>query len=292
MPPERPDPRLGGRTATYNRDEIIFELESFYAFLPHIPPSAIHHAPPGGWPNITREILREKRHITNKTDEAVELLRRLPYIAGQRPWIAPECFPCDYRLASQEPDPLTDPRWLRHVSDDGLLERWPPWVVQLTSGMDREGRCYMLDTTDGTVTKYVMTDSGCAADEPTYAEDDPRSWRDKWCFWETMTLKDQLDEFRRRYRGLTWLGVPTSDHPGIYIRGDMAQPGSVWWEETEVRQRVSDSVALFDIHGEMETNFTFLQQLQRIYREHGWPDDFKGDECRAALMLWWQSRKI
>lgn len=26
-----------------------------------------------------------------------------------------------------------------------------------------------------------------------------------------MTLKDQLDEFRGRYYGLSWLGVPTSD---------------------------------------------------------------------------------
>lgn len=51
-------------------------------------------------------------------------------------------------------------------------ERWPPWVVQLTKGTDRKGYCWMLDITDGTVTRYCAVKSGY---EPTYPQGDTRA---------------------------------------------------------------------------------------------------------------------
>lgn len=70
-----PDPRLGGKTAHYDRNEIIADLLSFYEFLPHISTSQIAKAPPGGWPKITASNLAV--HGIYKTSEALELLRHL-----------------------------------------------------------------------------------------------------------------------------------------------------------------------------------------------------------------------
>lgn len=29
-----------------------------------------------------------------------------------------------------------------------------------------------------------------------------------------------------------------------------------------------------------------MQEVRQIYREHGWPDDFRRDECRRVLREW------
>jgi hypothetical protein len=74
-----PDPRLENKIAHYNRDEIIGDIFSFYNFLPHISASNIARAPLDGWPEITASILAV--HGIQKTAEAIELMRRLPYIS-------------------------------------------------------------------------------------------------------------------------------------------------------------------------------------------------------------------
>ncbi|OTA90550.1 hypothetical protein M434DRAFT_77778, partial [Hypoxylon sp. CO27-5] len=78
-----PDPRLR-QPVHYSRQEVVSTLTDFYEFLatlPHIDSSAIDHAPPGGWPEITKESLA-MRDI-HKPYEAVELIRHLPYIRGE-----------------------------------------------------------------------------------------------------------------------------------------------------------------------------------------------------------------
>ncbi|KAH6658132.1 hypothetical protein BKA67DRAFT_656353 [Truncatella angustata] len=237
-----PDPRLGNKTACYDRSEIVSNLEAFYAFLPHVPSSAVCRAPPGGWPSITAEILRE--HGIHKTTAVVDLLRHLPYIDGIHPWIAPEAFPCDYRILGHEFGRET-PGWVSDVQhgegnvrlpdgSPGGTEKWPPWVVQLTTGTDREGSCYMLDTTDGTVTQYCVVGY---LYEPTYDKEDPRAWRDRICGADTATLTDQVKYWRREYREMRLLGVPDggdgNGYPSLYFRDEGDGPGSYGWEETE-----------------------------------------------------------
>ncbi|KAI4600108.1 hypothetical protein KJ359_001210 [Pestalotiopsis sp. 9143b] len=266
-PEPAPDPRLQGRTARYDRDEIVAQLEAFYQFLPHIPLSSVHRAPPGGWPSIKAEAL-EARGI-HKTPEALDLLRHLPYISGDQPWIAPEAYPCDYRILGEHSNHDT-PGWVHDVRQDagnvrlpdgslGGTEKWPAWVVQLTTGTDREGSCYMLDTTDGTVTEYCVVGYTY---EPTYDGGDPRAWRDRMCGDKTTILADQIKAWRTEYREMRYLGVPDvgdgSGYPSLYFlsRGD--GPGSYNWEET-----------------------------QSIYRKHGWPDGYDKEGCQKALKEWY-----
>lgn len=108
-PAPAPDPRLGDKLSAFHCNEVVSQLESFYDFLPHIPSTAVHKAPAGGWPSITAETLGA--NLGQKSAEVIELLRRLPYINGigrhgglctdSHPWIANEAYPCDYRAVAQ-----------------------------------------------------------------------------------------------------------------------------------------------------------------------------------------------
>lgn len=231
--PQPSDPRPE-KPAHYDRDEIVSDILSFYNFLPHVDPSSVHSAPPGGWDVITPESLA--KHDIYKTDEAVALLRQLPYIDGVQPWIMTAALSCDYRLLTLEPTARSKPGWLFDAAD----KQWPPWVLQLTAGTDREGHCYMLDTTDGTISLFC---NGGFEYPPTYAEDDPRSWRDRFCYPETKTLKDILEEWRRMYREMTILGVPQpvdpfERSPEIYACLPQAGPGDWNYEENHVRTHI------------------------------------------------------
>lgn len=79
---------------TTSRDEVVSEIKSFYASLPHVEPPLIHLAPPGAWEVIT--VQNPAKHALHKTDEAVLLLRQLPYIDGDQPWIMTTALSCSY----------------------------------------------------------------------------------------------------------------------------------------------------------------------------------------------------
>lgn len=124
------DPRLSSPPATYFRDVVISSITSLYQSLPHIDPSNIQLPPPGGWPEISSALLAAKG--LHKTDEAVELLRHLPYITGKCPWMAPDSFVLDYRRFLEDEDGKYLFLWELAGYDDS--DSVPPWVVQLTTG--------------------------------------------------------------------------------------------------------------------------------------------------------------
>ena len=121
--------------------------------------------------------------------------------------------------------------------------------MQLTAGTDRKGSHYMLDTTDGTISRYCA--GGGFEYPPTYALDDPRGWRDRECDPETVTLREWLEEWRGRYREMTTLAVPPPNSFGgdstDPLFGDLqAEPGSYHFEEMKVGQHFRLPPPLFD----------------------------------------------
>lgn len=223
------EPRTADAPAHYDRDEIIADLTAFYNFLPHVSASTIHTAPPGGWPEITKESLAA--HDVHKSPEAIDLMRHLPYISGDEPWIMMTAFVCDYRRVTIEPGARGKPGWLFNAAD----KEWPPWTVMLTAGTDREASRYILDTTDGTITRYCAGD--CGPYPPTYAADDPRSWRDR-IDMETVTVKEWLGHWRKKYLDMTVLAIPPDyggyHSPDPFFGEPNDEPGSYNYEEMHV----------------------------------------------------------
>ncbi|KAH7323540.1 hypothetical protein BKA65DRAFT_567305 [Rhexocercosporidium sp. MPI-PUGE-AT-0058] len=247
------DPRLN-RAANYNRAEVVSEILSFYNFLPHIHPSSIYQAPPGGWEMITAENLA--KHGVHKSDEAIALLRELPYLEGPEAWIQSLAFVCDWREVAK--DPPWEPNWL---GSDAKEEWTPAWVIQLTAGLDREAIRYYLDTTDGTVSCYQNWGFEY---ERSYSEDDPRSWRDRPCNPETWILKDLLDEWRDSYCEMKILGLPAP----------LGGYGSGSGRECE-----------YDF-GPGSHNHGLFKAVQAIYHEFGWPDSYRKVTCILGVQFW------
>jgi hypothetical protein len=224
------EPRTQNAVAHYDRDSIVSSLLSFYTFLPHVSPSRIHSAPPGGWPEITPE--RLALHKIHKSPAAIDLLRYLPYISGAEPWTMTTALVCDYRRVTLSPDAREKPGWLYNAAGT----QWPAWTVQLTDGTDREGHQYILDTTDGTISRNCYGDQGPYP--PTYPADDPRSWRDRCTDPETVTLEEWLEHWKRGYCEMTVLTTPP-DYGGygspdpVFGKSD-AKPDDYNYEEMTV----------------------------------------------------------
>ncbi|KFZ19543.1 hypothetical protein V501_00623 [Pseudogymnoascus sp. VKM F-4519 (FW-2642)] len=195
------DPRLSS-PATYSREVAISSITSLYQSIPHIDPSDIQFPPHGGWPEITTASLAERG--LHKTDEAVEVLRNIPFITGIRPWVAPDSFALDYRRVLKEKGRAAVFVWELAGYDDS--KSVPPWVVQVTTGTDQMLAAYMLDTSDGTFTRYMQI---VVYPEPTslYSTDDSRCWRNV-CDDRTWPVEQLVQEWQAKYRSLEWLGLP------------------------------------------------------------------------------------
>lgn len=129
-----PDPRLP-YPSLYSQDVCVAAITSLYESLPHIAPSDIRYPPSSGWPEITQESLQAIG--LRKTDQVVELLRHLPYLNGQYPWVAPDAYVVDYCKAVTEQKtypfrPLELSKPLSGPPGEGNLVK--PWVVEITSG--------------------------------------------------------------------------------------------------------------------------------------------------------------
>ncbi|KAI0188905.1 hypothetical protein EV127DRAFT_512622 [Xylaria flabelliformis] len=256
------DPRLES-PSTYKRDTITKALADFYERLPHIDPSDVHRAPEDGWPEITEQSVAARG--LRKTAAAVDLLRHLPYIAGPECcWIAPDAYAVDYRAVVGAATSGPNRPWLWELCKPGLREqRFPPWVVQITTGEGSESACYMLDTMDGTVTKFVVTGPVYPDPPGLYADEDPRAWRDQWCDDRTLPLEQLVGEWMEKFRTMSFLGMPgKKPWPGVLVHQE--EEGGFMAEETKA--------------------------MREIYSEHGWPDNYRGEDCREAILQWWAKR--
>ncbi|KAJ9156782.1 hypothetical protein NKR19_g4209 [Coniochaeta hoffmannii] len=78
---------------------------------------------------------------------------------------------------------------------------------------------------------------------------------DHWRAYRTLPLAEFFEEWKDKYRRLEWVVVPEDEDDGVRYRFDA--------ETDDVRE---------------------------IYRQYGWPDAFRRDDCREALKEWHDSR--
>ncbi|KAK2051957.1 hypothetical protein LY76DRAFT_688118 [Colletotrichum caudatum] len=259
-----PDPRLPGQRPRYSRDNIVNSMAAFYQGLPHVDPSLVRRAPSGGWPEITTESLAAAG-MRPLPERAVDLIRHLPYIDGNPLWITPETFPINYRtaVALLSATGVYKPNWVHLLAHDlrSFDDGFPPWVIQLTMSLDRDGDIWLLDTMDGTVTKYIIT--GAVYPEPVgrYDEGDPRMWRETLCDDVTLPLESWLEGMLEKYRNLLWFGIPRHKSPGVLWRDNAG-----WGKE--------------------------IQGLEEIMIQSGWPERYNGTEGRKKLTEWLRQADI
>ncbi|KAM7192193.1 hypothetical protein V8F33_008467 [Rhypophila sp. PSN 637] len=78
-----------------------------------------------------------------------------------------------------------------------------------------------------------------------------------WKAYHTLPVQEFFDEWKDKYRSLEWVILPDDVDDGVRYRFD--------GETDEIRQ---------------------------IYKEHGWPENFRKEECRIALKEWHEKNKM
>lgn len=242
---------------TYSREATIAAVRDYYTFLTklYLPETEVIEPPEGGWPSVNSESLHWK------SNEVIALLRHLPYIRNEiETQGAPYC-----RFANWQRDchlvleGQLDWEDLKLTSEDPeYLDDTPPQVIGLTSG-GRYNPTFLLDTQLGIVywvecptkIEHHSTRGRICDDSNGYENMREAEWRRSNPAWAIpdffQVLKDQFCE-------LNFFPVSPLLVEDVYT-------GRQPYDEDTMRM------------------------LQRIYREHGWPDlqQYRKRDCLLAV---------
>ncbi|KAF2151731.1 hypothetical protein K461DRAFT_279225 [Myriangium duriaei CBS 260.36] len=230
--------------------------------MPYVKPEHILNPPTGGWPLITRELIVEH---CNKSEEVYELTKHLPYVLEHRGMdqeylLKPYSALCD----SHEPRP-DDRSWVNMLCPP-YIDPLPVWTLPMTfQTEDLFGTYAVLDVTDGTITE--MGNEPTIPNNKLYPDQDPRSWRNNALYQNnpsdaTLPITTYFQKVTDKFRRLEYIGHP--------------EPR---W------QRITETVIGEGPHAD-EDDVRMVQNLKRIYLEHGWPDVFDRAGCDNAVRKW------
>lgn len=134
-----PTRSTSGSSSNYSRDSTIAAITSFYRTFvkqPFVEPSALRLSPSTGWPGINTNELQKR----GKSDEVIELLRHLPYLDGDEPW-----------MISDETVCIPYHRGVCYKDDIDAIRNLPGHVVPVAEVEGRDGSHLLLDTKAGMV---------------------------------------------------------------------------------------------------------------------------------------------
>ncbi|CAL5869916.1 uncharacterized protein PFLUO_LOCUS4149, partial [Penicillium psychrofluorescens] len=133
---------------TYDRDEVVAAVTSFYKFLinTHIPSSALKLPPQDGWPKLTDEWLS----FMEKSATVRDLIRHLPYLQPGEDG-AHQIYPYSNPIDFMGED-------LEDIPEHGVAEpqidcgyKVGKGILTISAATGRVGSYFMVDTERGTI---------------------------------------------------------------------------------------------------------------------------------------------
>jgi hypothetical protein len=247
---------------TYSRDATVKAFRNYFQFLSamYADESEIEEPPEGGWPTISPNGWSK----FDKTDKVIDLLRHLPYISCSIN-IAPECDFIPWHIDRENEDGED----FHEVSEPFEYEgKIPSHIVGLTSQWQK-GLTFLLDTELGVIYWYEC-DSEAKVEIPE-VHPDPYGWMD-----DGLISEDQAD----------WRAGS-----GVWEISD-------FFEMLKANFRTLNFVPLrYDHvraawHGRSDECQETLKGVQKIYRDHGWPDlkRYRKNDCLAAIKAYLETR--
>ncbi|KAH7084147.1 hypothetical protein FB567DRAFT_593623 [Paraphoma chrysanthemicola] len=249
---------------SYSEAACVAAISKYYKFLTalYIDDNDVEWPPEGGWPMITETALGS----LGKSNRVMSLLRQIPYFRelGGPEWEDHQPMPwanfCNWRRYVRSNTGEEDPAQsygLRLITESFLSHRVNPHIIGLCAG-GRDSPFLLLDTEYGLI--YWPDCDDEIRDDTTQeqVDDDPHSWApeteanwrgDAPC-WAIETFFEMLEE---QFRNLRF--IPINERQVINNYSECSEDG------------------------EMEA------MLQRIYRDHGWPDLERYDKgkCLKAV---------
>ncbi|KAM0798074.1 hypothetical protein BDR22DRAFT_964853 [Usnea florida] len=197
-------------THTYSRGQVIAAIHDFYSFLtklPYIEPDALVLPPTDGWSGVNALELRKR----GKTEEVIELLRRLPYLRGPAPG----------RKWMIGPDTIEIAYCDGELYDDFLesIQPVPAHCIWLTKMESRDGTSLLLDTQTGTITEWTIMEHKVMLDYDEYVK---VPTQDRWMAHATMPATAFFQLWKRKFEKLVWM----------VIYSPQGMPGTAQWYHT------------------------------------------------------------
>lgn len=194
----------------YSRDETVAAITDFYKFylrLPYVSPDALVLAPEGsGWPDINTTELRSR----GRSDEAIELLRHLPYLEHpslRGGWSIDSSSNC-----------IQYHKGVCYNNSVDAIKVLPGHVIPIADPVDREGYYLLLDTQTGKITMYNTMANNIEGNWDEYEHLDDNN---KWRAFPTAPVSHFFGRWKRLYEKLVWMIAPPIDDShgdgGIYF---------------------------------------------------------------------------
>lgn len=220
----------------------------FYEFLAtlHYDPAHLKVPPAGGWPHLTPESCEE----FGKSDLVIDVLRHLPYFDDESPgFVHYKSRLIDYSSFEKHDfrliveDDLADGEFW--CSEDGIIMD-EKYILRLADGHESMGREFYLDVLYGEITEDLLRSARLAA----------------------VRVEDFFENLKEQYRSLQLIPCP----------------GRITIETDHVAER-ADEITEEDFRAQTEGWETALdiQYLRQIYRQHGWPENFRRDEVTELV---------
>lgn len=230
----------------YDVQELAAIFTDFYRFLAtlHYDPADLKLPPPEGWdPAILPANI-----VYSKSEDVVELMKCLPYFAENQ-----KSTHVHYKSKLVD---YTDPEGYDHAEmHDGFLDGVCAWfnhgdsqvlrrsdLLVIASGYESGGREFILDVLHGEIIEDIIRYDTCAP----------------------VDVKEFLEDLKSKFRSLEL--IPCPGRETLITAAEPEKEAAI--SEDQVRAQTEDWGTDLD-----------LQFVRKIYRQYGWPHDFRRAEA-------------
>ena len=245
---------------TYSRDATVQAFRDYVQFLVsmYMDESEIYQPPQNGW----HEIHWSGWHNIDRTERVIEILRHLPCV-DMAVEIAPNCELVDWHTTPAEMDGEDIKEATEPHPEDAMI---PSYIVGLTLQCTK-GLTFLLDTELGVIYWHeCMSEIGIPE-----IEGDPYDWVD-----DDLISEDQVE----------W------------------RAGSGIWETTDFFRLLKANFETLNFvpfrrdyvraawYGQLVEAQEALEGVQKIYKDHGWPDlgKYRKIDCLASIKAFLEVR--
>lgn len=185
-------------TGSAPQPSIVDTISDYYRFLtrlPHVDPDNLVFPSSEGW-QVNEDELRAR----GRTEEAIEVLRRLPYLRnnglphGIKNNITNNSLSIAYCNGELEP---------AYVHQQ---QPTPGHVIWLAIQANKEGHYLLLDIEARSITEWNPIYPGPPL--PDSRNEDDLEEQDRWMNYATLPIADYFEKCKRRYEKLLWIPVP------------------------------------------------------------------------------------
>lgn len=231
----------------YDIQELAAIFTDFYEFLAtlHYDPADLKLPPPQGWDAA----IFPKSLVDSKSEDVVELMKHLPYFKENQKstHIHYKSKLIDYTDSeghghAEMYDEFLDEDFCRWLEEDHGETNYRRHLLVISGGYESGGRTFILDVRRGEIIEDIVRCTTCGP----------------------VDVKEFFDDLKNKFQSLELIPCPGRETQSA--AAEPAKAAAIF--EEEVRAQTEEWGTDLD-----------LQFVRQVYRQYGWPHDFRRTEA-------------